>query len=281
MMALIHEPHAGKWIEAGNLRLLASTALLVALVALMGAAVPSAFAGRQDNEQGCFTSVQLPTKREVTTCAGNVRAWDSTTEGYFSVIRIRRTIYPMEEAYFGAIIGSINYDTKINSELYSLADVIASGFNGYFSISWFNTMPAHSLTIVNGSQYQSYTDNPNFYLPPSQAYCNRKVDGSGECGGTFFAFQQHSSPDTFVQFSKSISLCTTACIVRFFENYKFEAQIGSDHYSCVPVDSRLKEFWMRALVQETSFWVDWNAAGECTMLYLDHGSFDYMFRAMH
>jgi hypothetical protein len=263
------------------MRFLAGTKLLMAAVALMAAAAPSAFAGRQYNEQGCFTSFQLRTGKQVTTCAGNVRAWNSSPDGYFNVVRIRRLAAPTEEAHFGAIIGSTNYDTTIGSDLYRLADLMASGFNGYFSISWFDAMPAHTLTLINGSQYQSYTDNPTLHTPPEPADCKHNIDGSGECSGTFFAFQKDPSPDTFAQFSASISLCTTTCLVPSFDTYMFEARIGPEHYSCNPVDLRLKEFWTRALVQETFFWIGWNMAGECTKLYLTHGSFDYTYRAIH
>jgi hypothetical protein len=227
----------------------------------------------------------VPRAGEVTRCWGNIRSWAQSAHDAAGLQRVRwgdiYAPYEREQADFAAHIGAADFDTTLRPPFFPLADVLASGFNGYFEVEWIGTAPAHRVVLVNGSQYQSYSENPATHPAISGSFCRRDPDGSGTCFADFAYFEQHASPNAFAQFSMAIAETCIRLACSLTTAYRFEARIGNEHYSCVPVDTRIKDFWPHALKHDTHFTIDWDAAGNCTMLGLVHGSFHYPYRAVH
>jgi len=256
--------------------------VFVATVLILFGLFQTVFAGKQDNSYGCETNIIFNTHRTQHHCWGSMRAWTAArTNGQDSLwIYEQYDVEGSDHDYAQAIDAryqGIRYHATLDPALDPLWNLLLGGFEGYFEVKWVDNNPAYSLTLTNGSQYHQYTVWQDYTQPPLCS--NTPVFGRLDCSGSFRMFSEDTSPDTFEQFSKTITVSCTAAICRsrnVTETYKFRAQVANQTYACSPTDPVIKSLWDQALMTENIAWVQWSPDGECVFLDVDRDSTDIL-----
>lgn len=229
------------------------------------------------DQVGSLTN-RFPTR---VTCSGTFRAWANVFQTFDPAFgREGITVDSRYESYsnqysrsFTATVKGINtpLETSPHPALYDFWDVFVGGFDGYFEVSWNAGSTADTLLLANGSQHHTYT-NGQTYTP---SLCSKNSDGSGECASSFRMFSQHNLPNTFAEFSKQVARsCFGFFTCRLTDTERFQAQVGSDSYSCTALDPNVRKLWQQALMAKDFFWVTWNSKGECTDLWINRRESD-------
>jgi hypothetical protein len=96
------------------------------------------------------------------------------------------------------------------------------------------------------------------------AWCSKNPDGSGNCGGSLYAFRHTANATDSAEFVVPSSASTWY----FIGNY------NGAYYSCSVPSSNTSLGAMAPLVIATHGWfqLNWNSSGQCTWLTVESGS---------